>query len=299
MNLNNIKLSEQLIIFVELSKDMSFTKTAQRISVSKGYISKHIKELENNLNIKLFHRTTRLVTLTAEGKVILDEAKKIVNKVENILDFSSMKDINFVEELTISCPVSFGIHYITNICEGFSEKYPEIKLNILLTNNFMSLADDNIDVVIRISKDIDGLLIAKQITSIQEVVCASSNYFKNHSRITKPNDLKNHNCLYYMNPNQIKTWRFIENNKELNISIKGNASANLHKILVDMATKDKGIIRVPNYTAQNDLQLGNLKEILTNYKPTPIPVYAGYLQHKFTPLRIKIFIEFLKDFFTK
>ncbi len=297
MNLNNMKLAEQLIVFVELSVDMSFTKTAERIGLSKGYISKQIKKLEKNLNVTLFYRTTRLVTLTTEGEVILKRSRKLISGIENIVDFSNMQEISFAEELSISCPISFGQCYIADICNGFSKKYPNINLQVKLTNRFMALANDKVDVVIRVSNDIDGFLVANQITTMQEIVCASPKYLDNHPKIINPKDLDQHNCMYFMNPSPVKTWRFCSNNREFNIDINGNTCANIHQVLLNMAIKDKGIVRLPIYTARKYLATGELKEILTEYKSSPTPIYAGYLQHRYMPLRIRLFIDYLLTFF--
>ncbi|MGY0399544.1 MAG: LysR family transcriptional regulator [Ostreibacterium sp.] len=292
-------MTEQLLLFTEAVKDLNFTQTAERIGVSKAYVSQQISFLEKKLNIKLLHRTTRSIQLTSEGCEIAEKAKLLVTNVNDIIDFSGAQQNSINGILTISCPISFGQVFYNDIIEGLQKLCPNLKIELQISNHQIDLANSQTDVAIRIADQIDDFFIAKKIGFMQKIICASPQYLRQYGEPKSPKDLSRHDCAYYINPLPIKYWNFCVQKEIIKVNISGNIGSNMHELLINNALQDKSIIDVPKYIVEQQLEKEQLVEILKKYRQPPIPIHAVYLPRINTPNRITVFIEYLKSYFSR
>ncbi len=195
--------------------------------------------------------------------------------------------------LRIAAPSSFGVHCIAPVIPGFLKRYPDIKAQFNLEDRSTDLVAEGIDVAIRIGFLKDSSLIATRIGTVPKVFCASPEYLKLSGEPKKPEELASHSCLHYSLLSKKEEWHF--GTKEIEIS--GPLSTNNGEVLKEAAIQGVGITMLPTFIVQDALRDGRLKSILPSYCPEPFGLYAVKLSRYFTPARVRLFIDFLKEQF--
>ena len=290
----------QLEIFHYVGKTHSFTKAAEQLDLSKGYVSAQISELEKEIKTKLINRTTRHLSLTEAGSELLVIAENIVLEKQKALNIKEQ----FKEEpsglLTISAPASISESLLSPILPKFLEKHPKIKLNIITSANVKNLAREGIDIALRVTTSPDEMLIAKLIASFEFLISATPEYLSQQPKIKHPKDLKEHNCLIYTSDPVKNNWLFGIKSKMESITVSGNLNSTNHLVIKNTLLNHLGVTRLPRYTIQKEIDDGLLVPILEDYSDLKLPVYAIFAPSKAaTAPKIKAFITFLQKHFSK
>lgn len=284
----------ELEIFYHVATLQSFSKTARKLGVSKGYVSQQISQLELELNIKLLHRTTRQLRLTEAGEILLASGEKIFREQKIALSLIEELKTEPAGDLKVSAPPSLCSGYLATIIPKFLKEYPNINVLLDASSSMKNLFKENIDVAIRITAQPDQNYIAKRLTNFNFVIAATPTYLKQHARITKPQDLKSHNCLIYSRDPAANVWPFFEGQQFTEITVAGNLKSSSSTVIHSALLKGVGITRLPSYVVQNDLASNKIIALLTDYNQSTVPIYALYPSTYTTSIKIKCFIDFLK-----
>lgn len=270
----------------------SIVRAAKLLNISKAAASKHIIDLENNLNAQLLQRTTRSLKLTEVGALYYDSVKKIflaIHDSESIVEKIHEKPIG---TLRITSHRYFGEKYIVNHLKKFIDRYPTLKIDFELADRFPDLVKENIDILCGVGHEGPDHLVRRKISSAYHILCASPEYLSKYGTPKIPDDIKSHQYIThsFRNPDNLLTFN---NGKEINIdySLRVNDS----QAMMRFALQGLGIIRIHNYIAEQSINDGKLIEILKKYREPEKSIYVFYQKQNIIQTKVRLFLDFLYE----
>lgn len=278
--------------FVAVAEAGNFTQAAKKLLISTAQVSRQVSELEQRLNTKLFYRTTRKVTLTEEGQLFYQQCRSILEGLE--VAERSLTNLQSIPQgkIKISAPVTYGERHIIPLINQFLIQYPQIEIEVQLSNQRINLIDEGYDLAIRLGQLDDSSLIAKRISTRQHYLCAAPSYLEQHGQPESISDLKQHNCLL----GSADFWLFGDkrgSDKKLRVS--GSLRCNSGLGLVDAALKGIGIVQLPEYYVSKHIAQGELVVLLNDFQREQEGIWALYPQNKFLANKVRLLIDFLKE----
>ena len=278
--------------FVRTVETGSFSAVAREMDVTQPTISKQIAALEEYLDVQLLVRSTRKVSLTDEGMRFYERCQPVLEALFEA-ESSVGKRQNPSGILRINCSVAFGQMQVLPRLKRFLDRYPDIKIDLTLSDHFVDLVGEGIDLAIRIGKFPDPNLISQPIGTFRFVVVASAAYLEKFGEPQVPTDLLHHNCIVYTRQSTGNEWHF----RGTTVTVSGNLQVNNSMALREAVLAHIGVGSAPMWTFNNELQNRSVKVILTEYEPEPIPIQVVYRRGRFQSAKIKCFIDFLIDEF--
>lgn len=275
--------------FVAVSEAQSFTQAAVALNTSVAQISRKVAGLENRLAIKLLNRTTRKISLTEAGHTYYQHCRYLIDGLTQAE--RAISDISEAVKgrLKITTSVTYGEQIIGPLLHDFLRQYPELELELVLSNQMFDLIEQNIDLAIRLGRLTDSTLVAKRLSSRQIKVCAAPSYLEKYGEPHSLSELSDHSCLV----GQLPIWRFSEQGREKNIRIKGKVRCNSGIALVDAALKGFGIVQLPDFYLEQGLNSGQLIEILTPYREPREGIWAVYPNNRHLSTKVRLLVDFL------
>lgn len=289
---------EDMQIFVATVDAQSFTAAADKLGLSKQFISRRIMALEERLDARLLIRTTRKLSVTDTGRAYYERALKIIDDVSDAEQRVSSQSDSPRGTLRISAPMSFGTLHLGPAIAHFMTQCPDIRIELDLSDRFVDIVGEGYDMAIRIGHLSDSSLVARQISPAQLVTCASPAYLKARGKPKTPAELKDHDCLLYGHSRSVE-WLFSDKGKPLHVQVKGRLRANNGELACTAAIAGLGIILLPTFIVGAALRAKKLVTILDPYAPPPLNIYAVYPQHRQSSLAVKVFADFLRNTFGK
>ena len=275
-----------------------FSAAARDLDLTPSALSKLVTRLEDRLGVRLMNRTTRKLALTAEGDAYFSSARRILSDIEEaeaeVTRFSkSPKGL-----LRVNTGVAFGLHQLAPALPRFLERYPEIEIEINITDRVIDLLEEGADIAIRSGVLRDSSLTARKICDLQRVICASPAYLKKHGTPRTPQDLLHHNCISISGAPQLRRWPFATSTGIESIEVSGNVTANNAETLLQLAATGVGIIRLADVIVSDGIRAGWLTPILTDvHQREPLPLSAVYSPGKHKSPRVAAFVNFLVETF--
>lgn len=281
---------EQLVAFKYVVENQGFTSAAVKLNLSKVAVSKQIAQLERQLQTKLIQRTTRQFALTAPGLELYKQALTLLEQVDQIeKSFADQQQAPQGHLRIMATPYFASIYLLPRLAE-FLQRYPQIKLELLLAERFPHLAQEQIDVFVGASLPGYDSLVRKKVGETRYVFCASPAYLQRYGIPMQPNDLKQHRYLNHSMRIPNDTVHFAH---AASISVTPYLIINDTAALLTCARAHMGIVKLHEYLVHTDLKDGILQEVLPKYSEKNVPVYLFYTQQSYVPLKIKAFVEFL------
>ncbi len=281
--------------FTAVALEGSFSKAAQRLAISPQLISKYIAQLEESLKVRLLNRTTRRVHLTEAGQSYFERARQLLQALDDMENDLSNLQSQVSGTLRVSAPMSFGIQHLSTPIADFQRQYPEMKVELLLTDRKVDLLDEGVDIALRIGHLKSSTLVAKKIVPIQLRICAAPPFWQQHGI---PTDLAALSKLNYLRftysdlRNMLAAW-------PANISIQDFASdfaSNNGDVIVKMAIEGRGYAIQPTFLTGDALAAGRL-QALDSFAIEPLGLYALYSHREFLASKVRHFIDFLCDYY--
>ena len=281
--------------FVAVVETGSFAKAAEQLDVSTAAISRRISALEELLGSRLIARTTRRLDLTDAGKSFYEDVTNVFLMLDEADERVRAGRETVKGNLRIATPLSFGFEKIAPLLPVFMKQYPELKVTLRLEDRITDLQAEGIDVAVRIGSMVDSSLVATQISSIAKICCASPEYLRQHGIPIKPAEISAHRLLHYSNMSIKDEWSWLFAEGEELPDLDFNFAANNAEALRAMAVQGMGITVLPEFSVAESLNNGQLIQIFKERTPAPSPLYAVRVTRQFTPARVKVFLEFLKQ----
>jgi DNA-binding transcriptional LysR family regulator len=289
-----------LQIFVEVMRQGSFAKVARERNIDPSSVSRAIAGLEEELGVRLFQRTTRQLSLTEAGTVYFERIEPLVEEMQQAIDVATDISGRPKGTLRVTASVSFGLKCIVPLLADFQSLYPELAVDLLLTDTVVDLFADRIDVAVRLGQLADSTLIAERLMQTRYYVCASPNYLKRHHQLEKPSDLEQHNCLLFPIAGFRTRWIFRARNKEISeIPVSGSTVISNALALKECTLAAMGLALLPNWLIDEDLRTGKLVNVFPDYEVTATDFNTAawliYPNRSYVPLKVRVFIDFLKE----
>jgi len=275
--------------FVAVAETQSFSLAAKNLSISTAQVSRQISALEKRLQVKLFYRTTRKVSLTQEAQLFYQHCRHLLDGLETAEQAITNLQRNPKGKIKLSVPVTFGEQKILPLVNDFVSLHHEIEVTTELNNHRVDLVEGGFDLAIRLGQLQDSSLIAKKLSQRSNYVCVSQGYLKKHGQPYSLSELKQHNCLLGTRD----YWRFKEQGKEKNVRVTGNLRCNSGVALVDAALKGIGIVQLPDYYLHSYIESGQLMIILDQFREPAEGIWAVYPQNRYLSPKIRLLIEYL------
>jgi DNA-binding transcriptional LysR family regulator len=280
--------------FVRVADSRSFSEAARRLRLSKSVVSRQVAALETQLGARLFHRTTRSLSLTEVGQAYYERCSRILAEIEEAnLSVSNLQAAPR-GKLRINAPMSFGVLHLAPLLPSFLKRYPQIDIDMAMNDRFISLIDEGFDVAVRIGKLEDSSLIARFLAPARKVVCASPAYLERCGVPKTPDELAGHCCLTYSNQSMVDEWSFqSDEGQRWPIAVHGRFRVNNGDTLREAALGGIGIATLPSFIVGRDLQAGTLVSLLGAFIPQDLSIHAVYPHNRHLSPKVRAFVDFL------
>ncbi|PML93798.1 LysR family transcriptional regulator [Vibrio breoganii] len=301
------KLSD-MAMFVSIVKQKSMAGTARELGVSAASITTRLKALEDRYGVKLLNRTTRHLSLTEAGELYYRSCLDILDSVSETESLIKQGTRLTQGPIKIVAPKDISKQILLPIISEFTERYPEITPSLYLNDHVHNIADSGVDLVIRYGELHDSNIISKRLGKSERVLCASPQYLKDHGVPNAPRDLMEQNALVMLSGEQeLKTWYFRKNSKLESVAVKPKMLSDDGEIIKQLALNGQGIAMKSRLDVQSEINSGQLVTVLGDYTvnfnsattdtSTDLKVY--YLDKKYQPKRIRLFLDFLYERFAE
>lgn len=281
-------------VFVRVAKLGSFASAARDLGFSRAMVTKHVMQLESNLNTRLFNRTTRSLSLTEVGISYLERCQQVLFDVDEMEAAVTHMQAEPRGILKVSAPPVIGAVHIAPALAEFLKLYPELSVDMILKSTPCDLIDDGLDIAIHLGKLEDSSLIARKLASSPLVVCAAPSYLEQYGTPETPLDLEQHSCLVNWAIPPRDLWYFKEDNTIRTIKVSGRMQSNVADPMRIAAISGLGLVMLPRYIVGRDIEKGKLAVVLKRYTPPPLEIHAMYPHRKYLSAKVRLFLEFLE-----
>ena len=285
---------EDMRLFAQVMESGSFTAAAEQLGLSKQYVSRRLMQLENRLGVRLLNRSTRRLDVTPLGQSYYEAAVRLLSEVEQVEEGIAGQNNQPRGTIRLSAPLSFAVEHLSGLLPGFLQRYPQINVEVDLSDRTVDLLGEGYDLALRIGDLEDSSLIARRIAAIERVYCCSPAYLAANGTPQQPADLGAHQCLPYGHARQVQ-WRFQARGKSLSVAVCGRMRANNGELLRDAAVAGLGITYLPVFILRAALEDGRLVRVLDEFNTPPLTLSAIYPQHRQGSRPVQALIEFLRE----
>jgi DNA-binding transcriptional LysR family regulator len=286
-DLNNI------LIFVKVAQYESITRAARSLGMPLSSVSRRLSVLESELGVSLLKRTTRRTTLTAQGRDYFRQCQEPLNllqEAERVLTQAQKKPEGL---LRITVPVILGREPFIDFISAFLKARPGIQIDLFITNLFLDLLAENVDVAIRFGELQDSSIVAKRLGKSVRYIVAAPEYLKGRSLPAEPADLKSHDCVMLNARNRETDWELVSGRKKVSIHVSGSVSSRDFDSVSGFVRRGHGVGLLPSTYCDEAIAKGKLVRLLPEWASPQISVFAVYSSRRFLPLRLSVFLEAL------
>lgn len=283
-----------IAVFVKVAQFESFSRAAHALGMPVSTVSRKVSALEAELGVTLLQRTTRKLALTSQGRDYFNQCSEPLNLLfdaERVLTQTQKKPEG---SLKISVPVILGQEPFLEFVSDFMKNYPRIKIDLFITNLFLDLIAENVDVGVRFGGLKDSNVIAKKLGSQIRYAVASPEYLKGRNAPVKPEDLKLHQCVLLNGKNNETEWEFISGRKRAKVRVSGPISSRDFQSVSTFVYRGHGIGFLPSIYCDEKIKKKDLVRLLPEWTSEQLDVHAVYPTRNFLPSRLHVFLEALK-----
>jgi DNA-binding transcriptional LysR family regulator len=284
----------ELSFFSVVVKQGSLSAAARELGITPPAVSKRLAQMEQRLGVQLLNRTTRRLSLTDEGELYQANATRILAEIDQMEQLLSLSRAAPKGLLRVNAPLGFGRIYITPIVSKFVKRYPEVEVQLQLTDRPLNLVDQAYDVGIRFGELPDARLIARKIAPNRRLLCAAPAYLKKHGMPKDPHELARHNCIVLrQNDAAYGTWHFTRGRHAETVKVRGTLSSNDGEVTLNWALDGHGITLRAEWDIAKYLRSGRLQLVLEDYATPPADIFAVYPERHHLAAKVRAFTDFL------
>lgn len=282
-----------MTVFVKAVELGSFSAAADALQMSPQLVGKNVRMLEQHLGVRLLNRTTRSQHLTEIGATFYERARNILAEMEIAEGLAAETRVVPKGKLRINASVTFGIHALTPKIAEYMQLYPEVSVELSLSNRYVDLIDGGFDAIFRIGELSDSGLIARQLRPYRLILCASPRYLETHEAILSPSDLSQHECLGFSHTELRTTWTFDGPAGRESVQVKGRLMSDSGEAIVGAGLCGAGVMLQPTELVTPYLQSGQLVEILPDYKAPTRPMHLVHTPDRRMTPKLRSFVDFI------
>lgn len=279
----------QIAVFIKVVQLGSFSQAARELGMPNSTVSAKVSFLEKRLGVTLLQRTTRKLNITPAGKTYFEKCLLGLEELKS----AEMELASLQSEpqglLRITAPVELGGALLPNVIADFTQKFPKVRAEIILSDRRVELLAENVDVALRAGVLKDSTLIAKKVGEVYFAPFASPNYLKKFGTPSHPRDLRQHQCLQFT-PIGFESWSLVSSKGKLDIPVTGKIIVNDLATIKNLVTAGHGVTLLPSYYCRQEVKEGSLQRILPDWRTNQIPVHFVYPAQKYVTTKLSQFI---------
>jgi DNA-binding transcriptional LysR family regulator len=273
-----------------------FAAAAREMGMTRSAVNKLVINLENDLGVQLLHRSTRQVSPTETGLAFYQRCLAILADLEEAEQSVIQLHAEPRGKLRVNAPMSFGTLHLAPAIADFLIRYPEVQVQLTLSDRFIDPIEEGFDVTVRIAQPQPiASLVVHELALVQRVLCASPAYLRQHGVPNHPTDLRHHSCLHYGHFATENQWTLIGSEGEQTISIQGVLCSNNGEVLRDAALGGLGITLLPTFIIEKDLNQGRLQVVLPDFSPPELKIYVLYPINRHLSTKTRLLVDFLQE----
>jgi DNA-binding transcriptional LysR family regulator len=285
-----------MVVFARVVDAGSFSGAARQLGLTPSAVSRQVARLEGVLRVRLLERTTRKLRLTEAGSAAFTRCQALVAAAREVMALSDSQSATPRGLVRVSMPKAFGRQVVHPLMPAFLARYPEVDVQLIITDRTVDLFEESVDLAIRITDAPPPGLAGRPLTTIRHLVCASSQYLAAHGTPAHPRDLAQHSCLYLGEDERDRHWRFQRGAEAATVRVSGRYVANHSEVRLDGARQHLGIASLPEFTAREALAKADLVTVLDDWEHKTD--YAGtawllYPPNRFLAAKLRVWIDFL------
>jgi DNA-binding transcriptional LysR family regulator len=284
---------DDILVFVKVAQFESITRAARSLGMPISTVSRRLSVLESALGVSLLRRTTRRVTLTAQGREYFSQCQEplsLLQEAEQVLTQAHKRPEGL---LRITVPVILSQEPFLNFISAFMKGQTGIRVELVVTNLLLDLIAENIDVALRVGELQDSSVVARRLGTIVYCLVAAPEYLKARTLPAEPADLKAHDCVVFNAKNNERDWDLVSGRRRVRIRVSGPAATRDINSARAFVHRGHGIGLAPSTYCDEAIAKGKLLRVLPKWTSSPIPVFALYSSRKFLPLRLSVFLDAL------
>lgn len=302
MAVSSAILPTELGFFASVATAGSLSAAARDMGITTAAVSKRLAQLETRIGMPLIRRTTRRMSLTPEGEVFLEHARRILGEIDDLGQLLASAKGRPSGLLRVNATLGFGRMHVAPVISEYSRKYPEVDVQLQLSADPPPLTEDAFDVCVRFGEPPDARIVASKLAPNRRLLCASPRYLREHGTPQTPADLLRHNCIgIRQGSDAYGVWRLTSlkgaKARTESIHVRGNLTTNDGEIAVNWALQGHGIVLRAEWDIERYLSSGRLVQVLPQYATPEADIYAVYHQRHQMSSRIRLFVEFLATAF--
>ncbi len=280
-------------VFAAVVETGSFAAAADRLDVSRAMVSKYVAHLEQHLGARLLQRTTRKLALTESGAAYYDRCAQLLIDLAEAEESAASLTAAPRGTLRLTVPVSFGIRHIRPVLSQYLKQYPEVKVDLIVTDRYVDLIEEGIDLAVRIGSLPESGLIARKLASDRLVLCGAPEYLKRHGVPRTPADLMRFDCLSYSYAASGEEWKMVGPDGPHAVKVSGSLRATNADLLILACLDGLGLTRQPLFLVGEDIRSGRLVQVLPEYEFPELGIHAVYLSRKHVSAKVRTFVDLL------
>ncbi len=290
----NTMTLDDMRIFVTIVNTGSFTSAADRLMLSKQFVSRRVAALETRLSAQLLLRNTRRLSVTDVGQVFYQHASRILDEVRQAEEAISLRQSQLAGSFKISLPHTYGLKHIAPLLSKFQHQNPSVSLNIEINDRFVDLIGEGFDMSLRIGVLADSSLIARKLGILPMVICGSPDYLTLAGTPSLPDELAGHRCLLY-GKEGLNGWNLPVAGKNQVFAVRGPVSSNNGEVLRESAEAGLGLALLPRFIVEEAIRAGRLLPVLSEFTPPGLSLNAMYPQHRQHSPVIRALLSFIGE----
>ncbi len=271
----------------------SLSKASRKLGLPLATVSRRVSELEGHLKADLLVRSSKGLDLTPAGRSYVAAAKAILEQLAEAERAAVGEYTEPRGELVVTAPVMFGRLHMLPVVMGFLGAFPEVSVELMLTDRVTHFLDDQVDVALRIGDLPDSSLIATRLGAVRRVVCASPAYLAGHPPLAVPQDLSQHEVVSFESVSAPIPWRFWSDGREVVVPFRSRLAVSTIDAAIDAALAGAGLVRAMSYQVAELIRAQRLTLVLEAYEPPPRPVHLIYDRQARLPLKLRAFVDFV------
>jgi DNA-binding transcriptional LysR family regulator len=291
-SIQSMRLAD-LEAFVVIAESGTLTAAARQLGRSLQTVSRSLAALEADVGVELVHRTTRHSTMSEAGRAFYHRVKPAVTDIREAQGEVTGRRTEPKGTLRVGAPVLFGPDFLVPILGEYVARYPAMEVDLQLTDSFANLADDGLDVVIRIADLPDSGLQSRKLGALRRVVFGAPAYFEKYGRPQHPRELSRHSCIVRTIDQRVGHWAFQVAGKPRSVTVGGSFRANTMTAIYSAVRNGMGLGYSPLWQIRHLVETGEVEIVLEEFEPAPVPINVLWQESKLAPAKVRAFLDLL------
>lgn len=285
-------------VFVQVVDSGGITRAAESMHMAKATVSTLLQNLESALSVKLLNRTTRQMSVTADGAAYYERCLRILADVKDTEESLSRTKASPSGRLRVDIPTGL-VQVIIPALPDFFEKYPDIRLEMGCGDRPVELIEEGVDCAVRGGELADSTLIARRVGIVGFATCAAPSYLQRFGRPTHPRELAAHRCVNYFSAKtgKIFDWDFSKDGERIQLALDGHIAVNNSDANLQAGLSGLGIVQLAAYSASRYFESGQLETVLEDWQSDPFPLHVVYPQNRHLSAKVRVFVEWIAELF--